>query len=72
MLKKKTTLRQSSKLPRWVVPTVGIVLGIIAFAVGGSILGWDIIGWLKSDTAILLYFIIAAGTIWFLLNRRRR
>lgn len=72
MLKKKTTLRQSSKLPKWVVPTVGIVLGILAFTVGGSILGWDIIGWLKSDTAILLYFIIAAGAIGLLLYRKRR
>lgn len=72
MSKKKTTLRQSSKLPKWVVPTVGIALGIIAFVVGGSILGWDIIGWLKSDTAILLYFIIAVGAIGFLLNRKRR
>lgn len=72
MSKKKTTPRQSSKLPKWVVPTVGIVLGILAFAIGGSILGWDVIGWLKSDTAILLYFIIAAGAIGFLLYRKRR
>lgn len=72
MLKKKTTLRQSSKLPKWVVPTVGIVLGTLAFAIGGSLLGWYIIGWLKSDTAILLYFIIAAGSICFLLYRKRR
>lgn len=72
MLKKKTTPRQSSKLPKWVVPTVGIILGILAFVIGGSILGWDVIGWLKSDTAILLYFIIVSGAIGFLLYKARR
>ena len=35
-----------------------LVIGIALFGIAGTLAGWDILGWLASPTAILIYLII--------------
>jgi hypothetical protein len=35
-----------------------VVLGIVLLCVGGTMAGWDIVGALTSDTALLVYAIV--------------
>lgn len=67
----KTTNSRFSKI---VIVIVGAVIALIAFVVGGTLAGWDILGWLKSPTAILIYLIIfaVAATFVFVRTRTRR
>lgn len=39
--------------------TAFILLGLAALLIGGTMAGWDIIGWFSSKTAIFLYVILA-------------
>lgn len=36
-----------------------LILGVALFMIAGSLAGWDVLGWFKSPTAILIYLVVA-------------
>lgn len=63
-------------IPLLVIPIAALlVIAISALLVGGTIAGWDIVGFLTSPTAILVYviaFVILLGVVYYFVVARRR
>ena len=41
-----------------IVGAIAVLIGIVLLCVGGAMAGWDIVGALTSDTAVLVYAIV--------------
>lgn len=56
-----------------IILIVCFIVGIALFLISGIMSGWDIVGWLKSPTAILFYFlfIIFGLCIGFILFKNK-
>ena len=64
------------RIPLLLFPIVAFLLvAVVALLIGGSIAGWDIVGFLKSPTGTLVYVVailIVLGTVYFIWDYRSR
>lgn len=52
-----------------------IAFGVTAFLIGGSLSGWDIIGWFSTQTAYFVYafaivFLLILAVIWYVMKKK--
>lgn len=65
----QTPGQKRNRYSKILIVVIGVLIALVALIVGGTLAEWDIVGFLKSPMAILIYFIVGAVAVFAILHK---